>query len=562
MKFFTFGFFFFLPTLLFNHEVQVKISNVEAKLVQIYFGDGSYFANEKCEIAYFENGEFKAFQIVNTNSYGEFVFLPKKSGKYKIQCYRADGHGVYQEIEITDVKYINHQSVLDWNYYLKYLIGFFIILFLFFLLKNFKKKENFFIASILIFFIFPLYSHHGIASLGNIGIRGPGAAIETSTQGILPENQWLYLMKIDSTQFRTFTTEKDEEMLQNQFYLYGIGYGFYSFLSMYVFVPYNQKTLENNSYNISGFADPFLYLVLGFKYDKEFLLNPRQENLDDLQDYHFSIYLGNSLSTGNPNIKTPEGDIEPAMALGFGKPVLILGGTISKFYEAFTWNYELSYLKFQDYTYADGKNAKFGDEFRSNISMIYRLYYDVQAQIRLDIFLELNFLKILPDKEKGITNKQKIIYLASQNNFSFNNDLFKQKLVFSTVPPWEYEATIENLITNSSVPSSNEVDILASFNGIATNPSGGDIYYVLPGFRIYYKNMSFAMGLKLPIHFVPNKVDLNTQYILETAKSIIEETEPNYANVYWNYKVLEEHLYQGSEGKEKYRIILSLSFLF
>ncbi len=562
MKLFTLVLFLLVPSFLFNHEVLVKTSNVEAKLVQIHFGDGSYYAFEKCEILFFENGEFKPFQIVYTNSYGEFVFIPKNSGKYKIQCFRADGHGVNQEIDVTDIQSPIRPSTVDWNYYLKYMLGFFIILFLFFFLAKFKKKESFLITLLLVFFTLKVYGHHGIASLGSVGIKGPGAAIETSTQGVLPKDNWLFLMKLDSVQFKTFTPERDEEITENQFYMFGIGYGLTSYLSLYFFLPYNQKTMENQSYNTSGFADLNLYFVLGFKYDEKFYLNPIQESLDDLQDYHFSIYFGSTIPTGLPNIKDKQGEIDPGMSLGFGKPAFTLGGTISKFYESLTWNLDLSYLKFQNYTYSNGKNAKFGDEIRSNLAIIYRLYYNAQTQFRFDIFSEFNFLRILPDKEKGITNNQKIIYLASQSNFLLNDELLNESLVLSTIPPWEYEATIENLITNGSVPSSNLLDILISNYGIITEPSGGDILYLTPGFRIYYKNMSVAIGLKLPIYSVFNKIDLNIPLALETIKSILETTQPNYANVLWNYKVLEENLYQGSEGKERYRFLLSLSFLF
>lgn len=554
-------------TSIFSHEVILETKDINAKLVQIRFSDGTPFSYEKCEIFYLEEKDFKPFQVVFTNSFGEFTFLPKNKGKYKIQCFRADGHGISKEIEIKEIHSLNIQNNqgIDINYYFKYLIGLVGILVLFVFLFKFKNKEKVnSIVFLILFSFFPLklYSHHGIASLGSVGIKGPGAAVETSTQGVLPENQWLYLMKLDSVRFKTFTQERDQEMIENNFYMFGLGYGIQSYLSFYAFLPYNQKTVENQSFNTSGFADLSLYLVLGFKYDQKFYLNPKQESLDDLQDYHFSLYLGSTIPTGTPNLKTPEGDIDPGMSLGFGKPAITLGGTISKFYDQLTWNLDVSYLKFQPYKYLNDVTTKFGDEIRGNFALIYRLHYNEKTQFRFDGFLELNYLKIFPDKEKGISKKDKLIYLAYQNQILVNSEILNENYVFSTIPPWQYETAIEDLITVSKIPDSNLIDMIISSNGIATEPSGGQIYYLTPGFRLYYKNMSFAIGVKLPVQYIPNKVNLGTQFAIESIRANENQTEPDYLSVLWNYKVLEEHLYQGGEGKEKYRFILSLSFLF
>ena len=65
-------------------------------------------------------------------------------------------------------------------------------------------------------------------------------------------------------------------------------------------------------------------------------------------------------------------------------------------------------------------------------------------------------------------------------------------------------------------------------NGIGQEATGGKILYLLPGIRIYKDNMSFAFGIKKPI---------------------------------WK-NLNEDALQQGSEGKEKYRLLLSASALF
>jgi hypothetical protein len=63
---------------------------------------------------------------------------------------------------------------------------------------------------------------------------------------------------------------------------------------------------------------------------------------------------------------------------------------------------------------------------------------------------------------------------------------------------------------------------------VAESGTGGEILYVMPGVRAYWENVSFALGVKLPAW-----TDLN-----------------------------EDDEQQGAEGKEDYRVILSMSALF
>jgi hypothetical protein len=322
-------------------------------------------------------------------------------------------------------------------------------------------------ASLLLFLTLTTgsYAHHGVASLGTGGLEGPGAPIETSSSATLPEGSFLGYLKLDYAKFKKYTPEIDDETDSYTFWIYGLGYGLKSYLSLYLFVPYYTKKLEDNSFNTSGFADISIMAVLGFKYDEGFKLIPKKESLDDLEDWHFTIYTGVSLPTGDENIKDPQGFIDPGMSLGFGEPSFTIGFTSTKqLNEKFTFVLDTSYLKFWEHTYSDGTKYKFGDEFRLNTALTYRTYTNEKRKLRLDTNLEFNYLYLGRDKENG----------------------------------QELEAT------------------------------GGHILYILPGFRLYYKNISTALGIKFPIW-----TDLN-----------------------------EESQQQGSEGKEKYRIIFTFSTLF
>jgi hypothetical protein len=65
-------------------------------------------------------------------------------------------------------------------------------------------------------------------------------------------------------------------------------------------------------------------------------------------------------------------------------------------------------------------------------------------------------------------------------------------------------------------------------NGSGERATGGQILYLLPGVRAYWRNMSLGLGVKLP-----------------TWTNLNEENDQ-----------------QGGEGKEDYRLIFTLSVIF
>jgi len=308
-------------------------------------------------------------------------------------------------------------------------------------------------------------AHHGIASLGVAGLEGPGAPIEMSSSVTLPRHSLLVSLKQDYARFERFTPERDDESLYSSFWMIGLGYGFTSYLSAYVFLPYNSKVLEDNSFNTSGFADMSLVGALGFKYDEGLHLTPENESLDDWEDWHFSVYGGMSFPTGDANVDDDAGNIDPGMSLGFGKPSFLTGLTVTKlFSDRFTFIGEASYIHFLEYKYDDGNRTQFGGELRLNSALSWRMLTFAGPKLRLDANLEVNYLRLGRDK----------------------------------------------------------------LNGEGEDATGGQMLYLLPGLRGYWRNFSLAFGVK-----VPTWTDLN-----------------------------EEDDQQGGEGKERYRLIATLSILF
>lgn len=289
----------------------------------------------------------------------------------------------------------------------------------------------------------PATAHHGVAGLGAASLEGPGAPLEQSSSATLPEGKVFTYFKMDYADWKTYTPERDDEAEFSNFLMLGLGYGVKPWLSLYAFLPYHEKVDENDFFNTHGWADAAVNATLGFKYDEGFKLVPERESLDDLEDWHFTVYAGVTLPTGNPNLRDRDGNIDKGKSTGFGEPTFTLGATASKMLgERWTLNFDISNLWFQQNTYnadpahGDDKfTGQFGDEFRLNTAAIYKAYVNPERRFRLDLLAELNYLNLGRDQE----------------------------------------------------------------DGVAERGTGGQILYLTPGVRAYWNNVSLAFGVKLPI---------------------------------------------------------------
>ena len=281
------------------------------------------------------------------------------------------------------------------------------------------------------------WGHHGVATLGVAGLEGPGAPVETSSSQTLPEGRWLYYMKIDHASMEKGRLDSTEvEGDQNTFSMYGVGYGATPWLSGYLFLPYHAKMQERGG-GTAGFADLSVMGVVGFKYDGGLKLVPANESLDDLEDWHFTLYLGTSIPTGDATLRDGNNQpIDPGMQLSFGKPSYSTGLTATKqLSQTVTAVTELSWITFTPYEFEGGEEVKFGDESRLNEALVIRMDTDARTKRRIDGNLELQYLSLGRDETDGVGD-------------------------------------------------------------LAT---GGAMVYALIGSRVYLESSSFALGIKRPI---------------------------------------------------------------
>ncbi|MCD6258120.1 MAG: transporter [Helicobacteraceae bacterium] len=280
-----------------------------------------------------------------------------------------------------------------------------------------------------------LLAHHGVPSLSIAGVEGPGAPLETTSSTTLPEDSFLFYAKLDHAKYKTYTSARDGEGERSEYFMYGLGYGFTSALSAYIFVPYYIKA-QDDAFSTSDFHDISIQTVLGFTYDEGFKLTPSSESLDDMEDWHFALSLNITLPTGNSNTTHADGTlIDPGMQSGFGKPTFMLGVSSSKWFgNDFTFVSDVSYNKFLKNSYNDGTTMRFGDELRANVALVYKLFGNSASKLRLDVNMEANYLYLGRDIE----------------------------------------------------------------NGHGADATGGEILYLTPGIRLVYKTSSLAFGVKTP----------------------------------------------------------------
>ena len=289
--------------------------------------------------------------------------------------------------------------------------------------------------SILLALCTSAFAHHGVPSISLGGIEGPGAPLETTSSSTLQEGSVLAYLKVDHAKYKTYTSAKDGEADSSDYFMYGLGYGFNSYLSAYVFVPYYIKS-QDDAFSTSGFHDVSFQFVLGMKYDNGFILTPSSESLDDMQDWHFTTSFSFTLPTGNSNTTMSDGSlIDAGKQTGFGEPSFMLGINATKWFgNDWTLVGDVSYNTFIENTYIDGSKMHFGEEVRVNTALAYILYSNPASKLRLDFNMEANYLYLGRDVE----------------------------------------------------------------NGNALNATGGEMIYLTPGVRLSYKTTSVAVGIKIP----------------------------------------------------------------
>jgi hypothetical protein len=246
---------------------------------------------------------------------------------------------------------------------------------------------------------FPALAHHGGAAVGMAGPEGPGAAIETTSPMPLPQGSLFFMVKSEYVPFRQYEFAEPTNKVYSLFDTFVAGYGLTPWLTGYLFLPYNVKSQDGVGTNV-GFGDPGLFVNFAFKYDEGFRLVPARESLDELMDWHFSVFGYLTVPMGSTVSATRALEwFAPEMQIGFGSPSLQIGIAAEKQLSAdVTWLADASYQYFLPHDYPFTR-YQFGAESRIDTAVAYRAV--ASPDFRLDVAGEIDFLNVQRDRESN-----------------------------------------------------------------------------------------------------------------------------------------------------------------
>lgn len=245
----------------------------------------------------------------------------------------------------------------------------------------------------------PALAHHGVAAVGVGGPEGPGAALETTSSLPLPRYAGFAMLKSELVAFEHLARAEPTNKAFSSFSMLALGFGLTPWLSAYVFQPVNAKSQDGVGTNLHV-GDPNLMLALAFKADEGLKLVPEKESLDEMMDWHFSVWVSCTLPTGPTERRDDHGQFfAPDLQTGFGLPSPALGVAVLKqLSDDVTWLVELNYQQFFPHSYS-WTRYQFGGETRLNNAITWRLA--ARGQFRADLAGEVLGLHLQRDKERN-----------------------------------------------------------------------------------------------------------------------------------------------------------------
>lgn len=247
----------------------------------------------------------------------------------------------------------------------------------------------------------PALAHHGTASVGGLGLEGPGAALDTASPMPLGEGTAFALAKTERAAFRQRAGFADQKSWSS-FNTLALGYGLTPWLSAFVFQPWNWKAQRGVGTN-AGLGDTNLMLSGSFKWDEGLRLVPRRESLDELEDWHFGLWVACSLPTGATTHRDDAGaPFAPDMQTGFNGPSPAAGLSVLKqLGPRLTALGEVNHQRFLDRRYPQaGLRYRFGAETRASAALAWRAWAGGAG--RVDLVPELAVLDLRRDREDGV----------------------------------------------------------------------------------------------------------------------------------------------------------------
>jgi nickel transport protein len=122
------------------HGVNHTVTRAEAVVVNLFHESGETFSNVVYEI--FGPGDTTPLFTGRTDELGQILFVPDRTGTWRIRAFSEDGHGANVEIEIDDIGNVTQTGRSPHGGLGIPLVGVLVIFALFGVLSFFLKKRK------------------------------------------------------------------------------------------------------------------------------------------------------------------------------------------------------------------------------------------------------------------------------------------------------------------------------------------------------------------------------------------------------------------------------------
>ena len=115
------------------HELLRNVTAGEAIVIRFYYADETAFSYESYEV--FREGDDIPFQVGRTDALGQLVFVPDRTGSWRVRVFSEDGHGADFTVEAGAPGQVEAVEKSPFDRYTRLIVGIAVILGLFGVLR-------------------------------------------------------------------------------------------------------------------------------------------------------------------------------------------------------------------------------------------------------------------------------------------------------------------------------------------------------------------------------------------------------------------------------------------
>lgn len=135
-----FIFYFTVSAAVFAHDLHHHVSQEKVKVVTFSFGSVDSYAFQKYEV-YAPDAKIP-FSVGRTDKLSRVMFMPDKSGLWKVKVMSDDGHGAVVNVDIDESMSMTYYSQSLYEKFQKIFVGLAFIFAIFALIYMLKRRKK------------------------------------------------------------------------------------------------------------------------------------------------------------------------------------------------------------------------------------------------------------------------------------------------------------------------------------------------------------------------------------------------------------------------------------